>query len=148
MKVILLQDIKSLGKKDQIVNVSDGYANNYLIPRKLALPATDANLKTLENKKRAADAKAAKELEEAKQLAKKIEGKQFVIKAKTGDSGKLFGAISNKDVADAIKEATGVEIDRKKIVMNEPIKQLGTFELEVKVHPGVSARFNVSIQEE
>lgn len=148
MKVILLQDIKSLGKKDQIVNVSDGYANNYLIPRKLAIPATDANLKTLDNKKRAADAKAAKELEEAKQLAAKIEGKQFVIKAKTGENGKLFGAISNKDIADAIKNTVGVDIDRKKIVMNEPIKQLGSFELEVKVYPGVSARFNVNVQEE
>lgn len=148
MKVILCQDIKSLGKKDEVVNVSDGYANNYLLPRKLAIPATDANLKDLDNKKRAADAKAAKELEEAKQLAKKIDGKKFAIKAKTGENGKLFGAISNKDVADSIKKQIGVEVDRKKIVMSEPIKQLGDFELEVKVYPGVSAKFNVIIEEE
>lgn len=146
MKVILKQDVKSLGKKDTIVNVSDGYAHNYLIPRGLAVAATDGNIKEVQTKQKVAEAKAAKELEEAKELAKKIEGKTFAIKTKVGENGKLFGAVSNKDIADSATKELGFEVDKKKIILDEPIKQLGTFSVEIKIYPGVSAKFNVKVE--
>lgn len=146
MKVILKQEVKSLGKKDEIVNVSDGYATNYLIPRGLAVAATDGNINEVKSKQKAAEAKAAKELAEAKELAKKIEGKTFVIKTKVGENGKLFGAVSSKDIADSASKELGFAVDKKKIVLNEPIKQLGTFGIEIKIYPNVSANFNIKVE--
>lgn len=117
MKVILKQDVKSLGKKDTIVNVSDGYAHNYLIPRGLAVAATDGNIKEVQTKQKVAEAKAAKELEEAKELAKKIEGKTFAIKLRLEKTGNYLAAVSNKDIADSATKELGFEVDKKKIIL-------------------------------
>ncbi len=147
MQVILKQDIKTLGKKDTVVNVSDGYANNYLIPRGLAVSATNANISEMKSKQAAIENKAAKELKAAKGTAALLQGKTFVLKAKSGENGKLFGAISSKDIADNIKNSIKMDVDKKKIVLSEPIKALGTFEVEIKIYPGVSAKFNVEVKE-
>lgn len=146
MKVILCQDIKALGKKDTIVEVSSGYANNYLIPRKLAIAATEGNLNKLAKQQEIADEKAKDALERAREEAKKIEGKTFVVKAKTGETGRLFGAISSIDIANSISKELKFDVDRKKIVLHEPIKQLGRYELEIKIYPGVAAKFIVFVE--
>lgn len=148
MKVILLKDIKALGKKDEIVNVSDGYARNYLLPRNFAAEATPGKLKEIHVKKEADKDKKERELDEAKLLANKIGKLEVIIKSKAGASGKLFGSITNKDISDSIKKQHKVEIDKKKIVMNEPIKALGTHDIEVKVYPEISTKIKVTVVEE
>ena len=148
MKVILTKDVKGQGKKGDVVNVSDGYARNYLFPNKLAIEASNKNLNEVKAKK-AADARRKKEeLEQAKLLAKKISGVEVLVRAKSGDQGKLFGSITSKDIADAALKQHKLKIDRKKIVLTEPIKSLGSFSLEVKVYPDVSASLNVKVIEE
>lgn len=145
MKVILLQDVKSLGKKDAIVEVSDGYGQNYLIPRKLAVAATAGNMNEVKQRKESLDNKAKKELEAAKEYAAKLNDKVVTIYAKVGESGKLFGAISNKDIQEAIKKQYGLEVDKKKIVLNEPIKTVGSHIVEIKLYTGVNAKITVKI---
>lgn len=145
MKVILLQDVKDLGKKDSVVNVSDGYARNFLFPRKAAIEASEGGLKTIADKNNSVINKKNKELQAAKDLAEKISKIEVSIKAKTGDNGKLFGSITNKDIAAIIKSQHKIEIDKKKIVLNDAIKTTGTYHAEIKVYPEISAKINVIV---
>ena len=147
MQVILLEDIKGIGKKGSVANVSDGHARNYLIPRKLAMQATDANLKILEKKNAALAAEKEAEKEEALELKKKIEAAgPVVIKTKAGEGGRLFGAITNKDVADAFEAAYGIALDKKKIVLKETIKQVGSYKAELKLYPEISAMLKLRVE--
>ena len=145
MKVILLQDVKDLGKKDSVVNVSDGYARNYLFPRKAAIEASEGGLKTIADKNNSVINKKNKEVQAAKDLADKISKIEVSIKAKTGDNGKLFGSITNKDIAEIIKSQHKIEIDKKKIVLSDAIKAVGTYQAEVKVYPEISAKIKIIV---
>ena len=145
MKVILLQDVKDLGKKDSVVNVSDGYARNFLFPRKVAIEASEGGLKTIADKNNSVVNKKNNEVQAAKELAEKISKIEVSIKAKTGDKGKLFGSITNKDIAEIIKSKHKIEIDKKKIVLNDSIKTVGTYEAEIKVYPEISAKVKIIV---
>ncbi|MCI1958725.1 MAG: 50S ribosomal protein L9 [Clostridia bacterium] len=147
MKVILLQDVKGSGKKGQTINASDGYAANFLIPRKLAIMATDGNLNALKQQKKAEDRKTAEELAKAQQMAKKLEAITVKVTVKTGDNGKLFGSVTNKEIAQAMEEQSGIKIDKKKVVLDEPIKMTGEQKVDVKIHPQVTAKVKVAIIE-
>lgn len=146
MKVVLLQDVKGSGKKDELVNVSDGYARNFLFPRNLAKEATSGVLNELKSKKDAADHRAAVETDTAKQAAGKIEGKTFTIKARAGD-GKLFGSVTAKEIASVIEKESGIAVDKRKIVMDKEIKSFGTYEIGIKMHQGVTAKIFISVGE-
>lgn len=145
MKVILLEDVKALGKKGDIVNVSDGYARNAILPKKLGVEATGKNLNDLKLQNQHADKVAAENLENAKVLAKEIEQKKVVIKIKSGEGGKIFGSVSTKEIAQAAKEQTGLDLDKKKMQLAEPIKALGTYEVPVKLHPQVTTKLSVQV---
>lgn len=145
MKVILLEDVKALGKKGDVVNVSDGYARNAILPKKLGVEATPKNLNDLKLQNQHADKVAAENLEHAKELAKEIEQKKVVVKMRTGEGGKSFGAISTKEIAQATKEQTGLDLDKKKMHLAESIKALGTYEVPVKLHPQVTAKLTVQV---
>ena len=147
MKVILLEDVKSLGKKGQIVDVSDGYARNFILAKKLGLEATSKNLNDLKLKKAHEDKLAAQRLQEAKDFAAKLEGLQVTLKIKAGEGGKLFGSISSKEIAEAAKGQLGLEIDKKKLVLPNPIKAIGTTDVPVKLHPQVTGELKVIVQE-
>ena len=147
MKVILLEDVKSLGKKGQIVDVSDGYARNFILAKKLGLEATSKNLNDLKLKKAHEDKLSAQRLQEAKDFAAKLEGLQVTLKIKAGEGGKLFGSISSKEIAEAAKEQLGLEIDKKKLVLPNPIKAIGTTDVPVKLHPQVTGELKVIVQE-
>lgn len=146
MKVILLQDIKGVGKKDQTINASDGYAKNFLMPKGLAVEASAANIKKLEKQKAEAEAKAQAELEAAQKLGKEIESKTINIKVKVGNNGKLFGAVTNKEVSAELKDQFNIEIDKKKIVV-DPIKSTGDAEASIKLHPNVTVKLKISVTE-
>ena len=147
MKVILLEDVKTLGKKGQIVDVNDGYARNFILKKKLGLEATSTNLNNLKLQK-ANDEKIAKEiLEEAKEFGEELAKLTVVVKMKAGEGGRVFGSVSSKEIAEEAKKQFGVEIDKKKIVMEEPIKSFGAFELPVKLHPEVTAKLRVKVEE-
>lgn len=146
MKVILLQDIKGSGKKGDVINASDGYARNYLIPRKLAQEATDTTIHILNNKKEAERRQKLAEIEAAQKKADELRGKQIVLKAKAGEQGRLFGSITGKDIADALNAMYNIDIDKKKIVA-ETIRQLGTYEVELKIYPEISTKVKVVIEE-
>ena len=147
MQVILLEDVKGLGKKGQVVKASDGHARNYLIPRKLAAEATDSNLKALEKKNAELAAQKAAEKEAAVELKKKIEGAgRLVVKTKAGEGGRLFGAITAKDIADAFEAAYGIALDKKKIVLESPIKQTGEYKTELKLYPEITAQLKISVE--
>jgi large subunit ribosomal protein L9 len=148
MKVILKQDVKGLGKKEDLVNVSDGYARNFLFPRGLAAEANAANINIMNTKKEAEKTKKARELANAKELAKKLKEMEVVIRAKSGENGKLFGSITSKDISDALKNDFKLDIDKKKIVLPEPIRSTGITELDVKLYPEVTARLKVRIENE
>ncbi len=146
MKVILTDDVKGQGKKGDMINVSDGYARNFLLPKGLATEATKTAINEMKGK---ADAKAyreEKELEAAKELAAKIESVSVTIESKSGDNGKLFGSITSADVADALKMQGHIVVDKKKIVLHDPIKSVGEYQLPVKVHAGVSATLKVTVK--
>lgn len=147
MKVILLKDVKSLGKKGDLVNASDGYARNYLIPKKLAEQATENNVHILNNKKEAERRQKLKELEEAQKLAKSLMGKEIKFKVKIGENGRLFGSITSKDISEKLKEQYNMDIDKKKIVA-KTIRQTGVYEAEIKIYPEVSTKVKVSVLEE
>lgn len=147
MKVILLADVKGLGKKGDIVNASDGHARNFLFPRKLAEEATTANMNVLNQKKEADRRKKLAELEAAQKLADELKGKEVKIIGKSGDNGRLFGSITSKDIADELNKQYRVSIDKKKIV-TDTIRQLGTYEVEVKIYPEVSTKIKVVILEQ
>ena len=147
MKVILLEDVKALGKKGEIVNVSDGYARNCILPKKLGLEATSKNLNDLKLKK-ANEAKVAQEqLEEAQALGKKIEAGKVELAIKVGEGGRAFGSVSSKEIAAAVKEQMGYDIDKKKIQLKDVIKTLGTHTVPVKLHPKVTADLKVIVTE-
>ncbi|SUY48527.1 50S ribosomal protein L9 [Clostridium putrefaciens] len=147
MKVILLSDVKGLGKKGEAVNAADGYARNFLFRNKLAEEATSGNLHILNTKNENERKKKSAEVEEAQKLANGLKGKEIKIAAKTGESGRLFGAITNKDVAKLIKQQYKIDIDKKKLVM-ETLKQVGTYEVEVKLYPEISTKMKVVIAAE
>ena len=144
MKVILLQDVKKMGKKGDVIEASDGYARNYLFPRKLAEEATANALHVVNAKKENERKKKLAELEAAQKLAAELKGKEVTINAKAGDNGRLFGAITNKDVDEVINSQFNLSIDKKKIVVNT-IKVAGTYEVEVKLYPEVSTKMKVNI---
>lgn len=148
MKVILLQDVKSLGKKDEIVEVSDGYARNYVLPKKLGLEATPKNLNELKLKKAHEDKVAAEVLAEAEALAAQMKEESISLTIKVGEGGRTFGSISSKEVAEAIKTQLGHNVDKKKIVLKEPIKSLGTHIVDIKLHTKVTAQMSVKVTEE
>lgn len=148
MKVILLKDIKGTGKKGDIINASDGHARNFLFPRKLAKPATDGNVSALSHQQASADKKKAEELAAAKELAKKIESLELKFKTQAGDGGRLFGSITSKEIVAKLKKEHNIDVDKKKLVMDGPIKLLGTEELKVKVYPTVSAKLKVIVEGE
>ena len=147
MKVILLEDVKSVGKKGEIVNASEGYAKNFLIPRKLGVEATASNLNEIKLKKQSEDKRKAEELAAAKELKSKLEEKTVSIQVKTGDNGKLFGSVTNKEIAAALEEQTGIKVDKKKIVLDDQIKMVGEKTVAVKIHPQVSVELKVAIVE-
>jgi len=148
MKVILLKDVKGLGKAGELVNTKDGYARNFLFPKKLAIEATDANLKKWEEEMAKKKQKQQEEYEEAVKLKEKIESISIQLKSKSGEGGKLFGSITSKDVAQALKAQHNIDIDKKKIEMKNNIKSLGTTTVEVKVYPEVTATLKVNVVEE
>ena len=143
-QLILLQDVKKMGKKGDVIEASDGYARNYLFPRKLAEEATANALHVVNAKKENERKKKLAELEAAQKLAAELKGKEVTINAKAGDNGRLFGAITNKDVAEVINSQFNLSIDKKKIVVNT-IKVAGTYEVEVKLYPEVSTKMKVNI---
>lgn len=147
MEVILLQDVKTLGKKGEVVTVNDGYARNFILPKKLGIEANNKNLNDLRLKK-ANDEKVQQELlEEAKELAQKIEAKPVKLKIKAGEGGKTFGSISTKEIAAAVAEQLGFEVDKKKMNLSEAIKSIGTHNVTVKVHKDVTAKLTVQVEE-
>jgi large subunit ribosomal protein L9 len=147
MKVILKEDVKGLGSKESLVNVSDGYARNYLIPRGLAVEATSVNMNVMKTKKEAEKSKKDRELAQAKELAEKLKNVEVVIKAKAGENGKLFGSITGKDISDYLKKNHKFDIDKKRIALSDSIKGLGTYEAEVKLYSGVSTKMTVKIEQ-
>jgi large subunit ribosomal protein L9 len=147
MKVVFLQDVKGQGKKGQIKEVSEGYAQNFLIAKGLASPATQGTVKQLDNQKKAEERKKADEKAEAEALGVKLSEMTVQIKAKAGEGGRLFGAITNKQVAEAL-EKQGIKIDKRKLVLEDPIRSLGVTKVPVKVHHEVTASLNVQVVEE
>ena len=147
MKVILLEDVKSFGKKGEVVNVNDGYARNFVLPKKLGVEATGKNMNDLKLQK-ANEEKVAKEhLEAAQAFAKEMENDHVVVSIKAGEGGRTFGSVSSKEIATAYKEQCGKEIDKKKIILPEPIKSFGVYEVAVKLHPKVTGTLKVKVQE-
>ena len=146
MKVILLKDVKSLGKKDEIVNVNDGYARNFILKKNLGIEATGKNLNDLKLKKANEDKLAAQRLEEAKALAAEIEEKEVILKMKVGEGGKTFGSISTKEIAAETEKQLGYHLDKKKMAV-EPIKSLGVHNVTLKLHPEVTAKLKVKVVE-
>ena len=148
MKVILLEDVKSLGKKGEIVNVSDGYARNYILPKKLGVEANAANMNDLKLQKANADKIAQQQLESAQQLAEALETKEVVLKMRSGEGGRAFGSISSKEIAAAAKQQCALELDKKKIQLPEAIKALGVYEVNIKLHPKVTGKLKVKVVED
>ena len=147
MKVILLEDVKSLGKKGQVVDINDGYARNYVLPKKLGIEANNKNLNDLKLKN-ANDEKIAREqLEASKVFAAEMEKDEVVVSIKAGEGGRTFGSVSSKEIATAYKEQCGKEIDKKKIQLTEAIKNFGVYEVSVKVHPKVTGKLKVKVTE-
>jgi len=146
MKVILLQDVKGVGKKDQMIEAADGYARNFLFPKKLAVEATKANIASLESKKKSAEQTRVKDLEDARALKTALEEKTITIAQKTGEGGRLFGSVTNKEVAQALKDQEGIDIDRKKITIPEAIKKVGEYTADIKLHTDVSASLKLEIK--
>ena len=147
MKVILLEDVKSLGKKGQMVDVSDGYARNFIISKKKGIEATAKNMNDLKLQKAHEDKMAAQRLEEAKLFAAEIAKAEVVLELKVGEGGKLFGAVSSKEIAQAAKEQLNMDLDKKKLVLPNPIKTVGTTSVAVKLHPQVTAELKVIVKE-
>ena len=147
MKVILLQDVKSLGKKGDLVEVNAGYARNFILPKKLGIKATNKNINDLKLQKAHQDKVAAQQLADAQELAADIEKKSVEVQMKVGEGGKTFGAISTKEIAAAAKDQLGLELDKKKISVDEPIKSLGVHNVKIKLHPKVVATLKVKVSE-
>lgn len=145
MKVILLTDVKSLGKKGEVVDVAEGYARNFLVPRKLATQADKGALAQLGSQQKAREKRDAQVLADAKELAQRLESAKVAVKAKAGGNGKLFGAVTNADVASAINDALAIAIDKHKIELKSSIKALGSYPVEIKLHKNVVAKATVDV---
>ena len=148
MKVILLEDVKSLGKKGQIVNVSDGYARNMILPKKLGVEATPKNLNDLKLQKANAEKVAQENLEAAQAFAKDLETKEIILTLKVGEGGRTFGSVSSKEISEAAKTQLGLDIDKKKLQLPNPIRNLGVTQVPVKLHPKVTGSLKVWVKEE
>lgn len=148
MKVVLLQDVKGTGKSGELVQVNDGFARNFLFPRKLAKEANTQVMNELKSAKEAKEYRIKKETEEARQTAESIKGKTLKLYAKSGQGGKLFGSITAKEISDELKRSFKVDVDKRKIVLSDEIKAYGTYEFEVKLYAGVSAKLFVLVGEE
>lgn len=147
MKVILLEDVKALGKKGDLIEVNNGYARNFILPKKLGVEATGKNINDLKLQKAHQDKVAAEQLAAAKALAEDLAEKSVEVKMKVGEGGKTFGAISTKEIAAAAKEQLDMELDKKKISVDEPIKSLGVHNVKIKLHPKVTATLKVKVSE-
>ncbi len=147
MKVILLQDVKGKGKKGQMLEVSDGYARNYMLPRKMAIEATADAVNTKNMNDKAAAEKAAKERAEALEISRQLREMTLTVKAKGGGAGRLFGSVTNQEIADALKTSTGIALDKRKIVISDPIKNVGTYTVTCKLGYEISAPLTVKIEE-
>ena len=147
MKVILLQDVKGKGKKGQMLEVSDGYARNYMLPRKIAVEATTDAVNTMRMNDKAAAEKAAKERAEALETSKKLREMTLVVTARGGGAGKLFGSVTNQEIADALKAKSGIALDKRKIVISDPIKNVGTYTVQCKLGYEITAPLTVKIEE-
>ncbi|WP_312699772.1 50S ribosomal protein L9 [Sedimentibacter sp.] len=145
MKVILLEDVKNVGKKGAILNAKDGYAKNFLFPKNLAIEATPVNLKNLENANKQKEAKEKEIFEEAKKLEEELMKVTIVLKGKAGESGKLFGAITTKEIAESLEKDHGINIDKKKFDLEDPIKSVGEYFVKIKLHPMVNAKLKVIV---
>ncbi len=146
MKVILLQDVREMGKKDDIVNVSDGYARNFLFPRKLAAEATESAVKVIERKRAAERRHEAEARAAAEQTAAKLKNKVVILKAKCGEKGRLYGSVTAQEVADAIREGYEVEMDKRKVEIREPVRQLGDYEVILHIYPNVNTRMILRVK--
>lgn len=145
MKVILQQEVKKLGKKGEIIEVSEGYARNYLLPQKLAIPATAINVNTAKQQKEAEVRKTQRLQDEAKLHAAQLSKLSVTLPVKTGEGGKLFGSVTSKDIADALKAQHGIELDKRKIELKDSVKSLGTFPVVIRLHPEVTAQIEVTV---
>ena len=148
MKVILLQDVKSLGKKGEVVNVSDGYARNLILPKKLGVEATEKNKNDLKLQKAHEEKLAAQKLAEAQELAKQLEGLQITVTMRAGEGGRVFGSVSSKEIAEAAKKQHNLDLDKKKIQLDDPIKAFGMHEVPIKLHTQVTGRLYVLVKEQ
>lgn len=148
MKVILLKDVKGTGKKGDIINASDGHARNFLIPRGLAKEATEGSVKELEHQAASKQKKEQDKFDEAKALAAEIDKIEITFKTKAGEGGRLFGSITNKDVAEVLKSKHNLDIDKKKISLDQPIRNLGTTKVQIKVYPKIASTISVHVVEE
>lgn len=147
MKVILREDVKSLGRAGDLVNVSDGYARNYLIPRGIAILADEKNIQAFEREQKAIERRLLKEKQEVTELAHRLSKLNITLRAKAGEEGKLFGSVTSKDISEALKRE-GIEIDKKRIYLKEPIKRLGNYSVEVRLPHDVTATVNITVEEE
>lgn len=147
MQIVLLEDVKSLGKKGEIVKVNEGYGRNFILPKKLGVEATAKNLNDLKLKKANEEKVAAKLLEEARELGAKLEKASVTLSIKAGENGKAFGSVSSKEISKAVQEQLGLDIDKKKLVLADPIKTLGPHEVPVKLHRDVTAKLSVKVVE-
>lgn len=146
--MILKQDIRALGKRGDIKEVADGYARNYLLPKGLAIEATTSNLKLLDDQKKMTAQKELREMEEAKELAARLNGLEITFKVKTGEGGRLFGSITGKDLADQIYQQTQIELDKRKLEIEDAIKNLGKYQVKVHLYKGITAQVNVNVVSE
>ena len=146
MKVILLQDVKDIGKKDDIVNVSDGYARNFLFPRKWAMEATENAVKVVERKREAERRKEAEARAAAEQIAAKLKNKVVILKVKCGEKGRLYGSVTAQEVADAVKAGYEYEIDKRKVEIKEPVRQLGDYEVTLRLYPNVTTKMILRVK--
>lgn len=147
MKIILLEDVKTLGKKGDVIEASEGYARNFIIPKKLGVEATGKNLNDLKLQKANEEKKAKQQYEDAAAFGKELEDKVVVVEMKGGEGGRVFGSVSSKEIAEAAKVQFGVTLDKKKIQIKEPIKSFGVHEVNVRLHPKVTAVLRVKVQE-
>ena len=146
MRIVLRDDVDNLGKKGEVVDVADGYARNYLVPRGLALKASSGSQKQADAMRRNREARERRDRESAQALAAQFEGRTITIKARAGGEGRLFGSVTASDIAEAVQKQTGVDIDRRKLTLDEPLKELGGVDLHVRLHPDVDATIHVEVE--
>ena len=146
MKVILLDNIKGVGKKDQIINASDGYARNYLLPKKLAVEANNENMSKLKAKQESNNYKKSVERDEAKKIADKLKEINLIIEVKAGENGKIFGGVTSKEISENLKRQYNIEIDKKKIVLKDTIKNVGVFNIEIKLFEGIVGNLKIDVR--